>query len=112
MFEYWSDEFSESLRRVVDPPKQVLLDLSIAIGPPQGAFRKDEVSLRIKQAGLDLTEVVPGWLYAWAQCTDGSWIGLVGFAIPTSQKGKGRIETKQWCAMRAISERDSSNRRR
>ncbi|PXX53882.1 hypothetical protein DFR70_1263 [Nocardia tenerifensis] len=101
MFEYWSDEFSASLRRVIDPPAPVLVDLSVALAP-QGPFRRDQVSLRIKRAGLDCTIKVPGLLYAWAQCADNSWIGLVGFAIPTAN-GRGRIETRQWTVATALS---------
>ncbi|CAM4486774.1 hypothetical protein NONI108955_34275 [Nocardia ninae] len=103
MFEYWSDDFSASLRRVIDPPAPVLVDLSIAI-TPQGPFRRDAVSMRIKRAGLDCTSTVPGLLYAWAQCIDGSWIGLVGFAIPAANR-QGRIETRQWTVARALSRR-------
>ncbi|MEC3952897.1 hypothetical protein VMT65_07635 [Nocardia sp. CDC153] len=101
MFEYWSEEFTASQRRVVDPPMPVLVDLSVAI-PTFGPFRRDAVSLRIKSGALDLTATVPGLLYAWAQCTDSSWVGLVGFAIPTANK-RGRIETRQWTPARALS---------
>ncbi|WP_328401808.1 hypothetical protein [Nocardia sp. NBC_00403] len=67
MFEYWSDDFTASLRHVVDPPIPVRVDLNVAISP-QGAFRKDAVSMRVKAGGLDLTTAVPGLLYAWARC--------------------------------------------
>lgn len=88
----------------------VLVDLSSGIAP-QGAFRRDAVSLRIKVGGLDLASTVPGLLYAWAQCTDGSWVGLVGFAIPTGD-GKGRVETRQWTSARALSRREGPGRGR
>ncbi|WP_459964061.1 hypothetical protein [Nocardia sp. IFM 10818] len=90
-----------SLQRVVDPPLPVLVDLNIAFAP-SGAFRRDAVALRVKVAALDLTRTVPGLLYAWAQCTDGSWLGLVGFAIPTGNS-RGRVETRQWTSARALS---------
>ncbi|MGV9668405.1 hypothetical protein [Nocardia niigatensis] len=101
MFEYWSEEFTAAQRRVVDPPMPVLVDLSVAI-PTHGPFRKDAVSLRIKTGALDLDATVPGLLYAWAQCTDGTWIGLVGFAIPAAN-GRGRIEARQWTPACALS---------
>ncbi|MFF0613831.1 hypothetical protein ACFYUD_34725 [Nocardia tengchongensis] len=82
VFECWDSEFAAAQRRVVDPPTPVLVDLSVAV-PTSGPFRRDSVSLRIKAGALDLSRTVPGLLYAWAQCTDGSWLGLVGFAIPT-----------------------------
>ncbi|MFI1919370.1 hypothetical protein [Nocardia sp. NPDC020380] len=101
MFEYWSDDFSAAQRRVVDPPVPVLVDLGAAV-PTNGPFRKDSVSLRIKSAALDLSATVPGLLYAWAQCTDGTWLGLVGYAIPTANR-RGRVEARQWTPARALS---------
>ncbi|WP_405140418.1 hypothetical protein [Nocardia sp. NBC_01388] len=104
MFEYWSDGFTAAQRRVVDPPAPVLIDLSVALAT-NGPFRRDAVSLRIKAGALDLTHTVPGLLYAWAQCTDSSWLGLVGFVIPTANR-QGRIETRQWTSARALSKPD------
>ncbi|MFE3023388.1 hypothetical protein [Nocardia tengchongensis] len=101
VFEYWGSEFAAAQRRVVDPPTPVLVDLSIAV-PTSGPFRRDSVSLRIKRAALDMSRTVPGLLYAWAQCTDGSWIGLVAFAIPTADR-TGRVETRQWTSAKALS---------
>lgn len=103
MFEYWSDEFSSSLRRVVDPPLPVLVDLGVAF-PTQGTFRKEGVSLRVKAGGLLISGAVPGLLYAWARTTDGTWLGLVGFAVVTGNR-QGRIEVRQWCSARALSRR-------
>ncbi|WP_330185998.1 hypothetical protein OHB26_39515 (plasmid) [Nocardia sp. NBC_01503] len=101
MFEYWDGDFAAASRRVIDPPMPVLVALGTAL-PPQGGLRRDEISLRIKSSALDLATTVPGWLYAWAQCTDASWIGLTLFAIPTAD-GRGRIETRQWVPARALS---------
>lgn len=101
MFEYWTGEFSAPLKRVVDPPRHVLIDLSAAI-PTNGPFRADRVSLRSKNCGLDVTATVPGLLLAWARATDGTWLGLCCFAIRTGNQ-RGRVETRQWCPARAIS---------
>ncbi|WP_433193802.1 hypothetical protein ACQP1G_34155 [Nocardia sp. CA-107356] len=109
VFEYWDDDFTAPLKRVIDPPMPVNVNLGIAI-PPQGAFRRDVVSMRVKSSGLDCTAVVPGLLYAWAQTTDGSWIGLVAFAIP-ARNGRGRVETRQWTIARALSRRSAPDRR-
>ncbi|BCK56201.1 hypothetical protein [Nocardia wallacei] len=53
MFETWPDEFTPSLRRVVDPPMPVLVDLSKAIPTvaPNG-FGRDRVPMRVKVGGL------------------------------------------------------------
>ncbi|WP_297622248.1 hypothetical protein [Nocardia sp.] len=110
MFECWGDDFAADQRRVVDPPTPVLVNLSIAIGS-DGPFRRDEVSLRVKVAALDLTKTVPGLLYAWAQTTTGGWLGLCGYAIPTGN-GHGRVETRQWTPARALSRPDAPRQTR
>jgi hypothetical protein len=103
VFEYWADEFSAPLRRVVDPPAPVLVDLATAI-PTDGPFRRDTLSLRIKAGGLNVAATVPGLLYAWARTNDGTWLGLVAFTIHTGN-GHGRVEARQWCPARAITRR-------
>jgi hypothetical protein len=52
VFEAWNDEFSAPLRRVLDPPTPVLVDLTVAFVPEPG-YRRDAVSMRTKTAGLD-----------------------------------------------------------
>ncbi|MEU1986107.1 hypothetical protein [Nocardia sp. NPDC019395] len=102
MFDSWSDEFSEPLRRALDPPIPVLVDWSVALGgEPSTGFRRDEVSMRAKTAGLDTTATVPGHLHAWARTTTGAWIGLVTTAIPTVNRG-GYVRARQWCPAHAL----------
>ncbi|MGW4719916.1 hypothetical protein [Nocardia sp. NPDC004260] len=110
MFEYWTGELASPLRQVVDPPTPVLVDLGAAI-PTHGPFRKDAVSMRVKAEGLDVAGAVPGLLYAWARATDGTWLGLVAFAIPTGNR-KGRVEARQWCPAGALSPVKSESHRR
>jgi hypothetical protein len=102
VFESWSDEFSAPLRRVLDPPIPVLVDWAVALGDEMGrGFRRDEVSMRAKRAGLDTTATVPGQLHAWARATTGAWIGLVTTAIPTGDRG-GYVQARQWVPARAL----------
>ncbi|MBH0776560.1 hypothetical protein [Nocardia bovistercoris] len=110
MFEYWNDGFSSSLRRVVDPPLPVLVDLGMAIPTHGASFRAEAVTMRVKAGGLHVAGSVPGLLYAWARTTDGSWLGLVGFAIGTGNR-KGRVEVRQWCAAQALSRSDGRRHR-
>ncbi|QIS13633.1 hypothetical protein [Nocardia arthritidis] len=100
VFEYWCEAESASFRRVVDPPRPVWVNLGVAI-PTHGAFRADAVSMRVRSDALHLAGSVPGLLYAWARCTDGSWLGLVQFSVSTRNK-RGRIETRQWCSGKAL----------
>ncbi|WP_280507281.1 hypothetical protein [Nocardia flavorosea] len=102
MFDSWCDEFSEPLRRVLDPPIPVLVNWGIALaGEPNAGFRREGLSMRTKAAGLDTTATVPGQLHCWARTTTGAWIGLVSTAIPTGNRG-GYVETRQWCPARAL----------
>ncbi|MCX4095882.1 hypothetical protein [Nocardia sp. alder85J] len=102
MFDCWADIFSPSMRRVVEPPEPVLVELSLAIPhSPGGRFGRDTLPMRVKAGGLDLTRTVPGRLLAWARCSDGSWLGLVEFVIATGND-RGRVAATQWCAARAL----------
>ncbi|MGV9635487.1 hypothetical protein ACWDO0_14985 [Nocardia rhamnosiphila] len=105
MFETWNDDFSAPLRRVVDPPTPVLVDLAI-IFALESSPRRDAISMRTKSAGLDGAATVPGLLHAWARCNTGAWIGWVRFAIPTADR-KGWIETWQWCPALALAQNES-----
>lgn len=67
--------------------------------------------MRVKAEGLDVAGAVPGLLYAWARATDGTWLGLVAFAIPTGNR-KGRVEARQWCPAGALSPVKSESHRR
>ncbi|WP_280316607.1 hypothetical protein [Nocardia wallacei] len=102
MFETWPDEFTPSLRRVVDPPMPVLVDLSKAIPTvaPNG-FGRDRVPMRVKVGGLNLTATVPGRLHGWARCTDGSWVGLVEFVALTGNE-HGRLPVAQLVPRQAL----------
>jgi hypothetical protein len=106
VFESWSDEFSAPLRRVLDPPTPVLVDLNLVLAPPPG-FRRDAISMRTKTAGLDTTATVPGLLYAWARSVTGGWIGFVHLAIPTGSRS-GYVEARQWCPAHALTRNDAS----
>ncbi|MQY28757.1 hypothetical protein [Nocardia aurantia] len=102
MFETWPEIFSPSMRRVVDPPVPVLVELGVAIArTPGGRFGRDTLPMRVKAGGLDLSRTVPGRLLAWARCSDGSWLGLVEFMIATGND-RGRIAVTQWCGARAL----------
>lgn len=101
MFEDWPVAMSPPTRRVVDPPRPVLVDLSHLIANPDDSFRRDEVALRIKLEGLDFRGQAPGQLHAWAQSTQGGWLGLVTVDVPTGN-GAGKLTMHQWCPARAV----------
>jgi hypothetical protein len=102
MFEDWRDPFDPPLRRVVDPPAPVLVDLATAI--PTGAdgpFGRNRIAMRIKAGGLVLTGQTPGRLRAWARATDGTWLGLVEFVLTTGNQ-QGTLPVRQWCPAKAL----------
>ncbi|MFQ6226194.1 hypothetical protein [Nocardia sp. NPDC002869] len=106
MFESWNDEFSAPLRRVLDPPTPVLVDLTVVLAAEPG-YRRDTISMRTKTAGLDTTATVPGLLYAWARSVTGGWIGYVHLAIPTGNRGGGYVGTRQWCPAHALTRNET-----
>ncbi|MFF4027031.1 hypothetical protein ACFYY5_29700 [Nocardia elegans] len=102
MFEEWPDSMQPSLRRVVDPPRPVMVDLNLAIPTQQASFGRNKLPLRVKAGGLNLFDPVPGWLFAWARVSNGEWIALVAFEMVTSN-GQGRVKATQWCPAAAVS---------
>jgi hypothetical protein len=101
VFENWPVAMSPPTRRLVDPPKSVLVDLSRLIVNPDDTFRRDEVTLRIKMEGLDFRGQVPGYLHAWAQSTQSGWLALVTCDVPTGN-GSGKLTMTQWCPATAV----------
>ncbi|MEV6070037.1 hypothetical protein AB0L82_26125 [Nocardia sp. NPDC052001] len=104
MFERWPDEFEPPLRRVVDPPTPVTVDLAAAIPTHPGNASANALPMRVRAGGLDMTGTAPGLLHGWARTRDGAWIGLVEFAIETGNR-RGTLEMRQWCSQRAITPR-------
>ncbi|WP_233434637.1 hypothetical protein [Nocardia yamanashiensis] len=100
MFEKWPEQFTPSMRRPVDPPLAVLVDLGVAI-PTDGVFRRDHLPMRVKAGGLNLSGRVSGRLHAWARVNDGSWLGLVSLSVSTGND-HGRLDITQWCPARAL----------
>lgn len=109
MFEDWPVSMQPPVRRAVDPPQPVLLDLGRILTNPDDKFRKDQVSMRVKVEGLHLCGQVPGQLHAWAQSTQGGWLALVTCEVPTGN-GAGRLKIRQWCPARAVTPDAGSGR--
>lgn len=104
MFEDWPEEFDPPSRRIVDPPTPVAVDLGQAFPNDAPTFRRDQITMRVKAGGLDLTATVPGLLHAWARTTDGSWLGLVEVVVWTGN-GHGQLPMMQLCPQHALAPR-------
>lgn len=102
MFEVWVQEPEDSLLRIFDPPVPVVVDLGIAIPTYARAFRRDQISLRVKAGGLQIAGTVPGMLHAWVRATDGAWLGLVQCVV-TAPNGRGRLTVQMLCSAKAVS---------
>ncbi len=108
VFEEWPVAMLPPTRRVVDPPKPVVVDLSLLITNPDDAFRRDEVAMRVKMEGLVFRGQVSGRLHAWAQSAAGGWLALVSCEVPTGN-GRGKLAMSQWCSARAVRPGGSDN---
>jgi hypothetical protein len=101
MFEDWPVTMQPSPRRVIDPPRPVVVDLSRLIDNPDDQFRRDAVSMRLKAEGLEFAGQAPGHLHAWARSTRGGWLALVSCDVPTGNRA-GKLTIHQWCPARAV----------
>lgn len=102
MFEDWPDRFTPPLRREVNPPQPVLVDLAKAIPiSHRGPFGRNRLPMRVTAGGLILTGQTPGRLHAWARTSDGPWLGLVEFVLVTGNQF-GRLPVTQWCQQEAL----------
>ncbi|MCX4097912.1 hypothetical protein, partial [Nocardia sp. alder85J] len=97
MFEDWPDAFQPSPRRVIDPPRPVMVHLPTLLpaNAPRG-FGQDKILMRVKAGGLDLTCTVPGLLHAWVLGNEGTWYGIVELIVYTGN-GHGRLRVTQLC---------------
>ncbi|MFD8101106.1 hypothetical protein ACFV24_16320 [Nocardia fluminea] len=107
MFEDWEEEFTPSLRRELDRPRKVLVDLSVAMPTHSATFRRGQIPMRVKLGGLDLMTRCRAnyWLGHAAPTAAGS--GLVPFTVPNGH-GEGRLPVEQWCPQHALSPQDPS----
>lgn len=104
VFEYWPPLFDRPLRRVVEPPTPVLVDLASVFptGSDRGRpFGLQHIAMGIKAGGLVITGQTIGRLHAWARAADGTWLGLVEFDLMTGNQ-QGRLRVRQWCPQRAL----------
>lgn len=86
-------------RRVVDPPRAVVVDLRLGLPTRLGDMRR--VPLFLWSDGLRLGDVRPGLLVGWVQSTAGEWWGLVDVDLRTGS-GHGRLVIRQLLPARAI----------
>ena len=76
MFEDWPVHFVPAVRREVDPPVPVIVDLAAGLARSHSSVRAaNELPLRVRAEGLVADVQIPGLLHAWARTT-----GEIGWA--------------------------------
>jgi hypothetical protein len=100
MFDGWPLVYPRRpARRVVDPPVTVVVDLRLGLPTRLADMRR--VPLFVRQDGLELVEIRPGFLVGWVQSTAGEWWGLVDVDLRTGS-GRGHLIVRQLLPARAI----------
>jgi hypothetical protein len=102
MFARWPVTFHPPTRRMVYPPRPVIVSVSAALPGSSGAQFRDGTPLKVRAEGLCVDIKVQGALSAWARLANGSWIACVDFSVPTGN-GKGQLDLRnQWVPGSAI----------
>ncbi|WP_029923836.1 hypothetical protein [Nocardia otitidiscaviarum] len=96
-----------SIRRHVDPPRPVTVDISKALPSGGTRFAANSLPLHVRAEGLDLSGLRPGLLYAWARTTTGGWLGFVQVTITTGN-GRDKLTLRQWFPESALSPRQDT----
>ncbi|WP_306365277.1 hypothetical protein [Nocardia sp. CC227C] len=96
-----------TLRRHVDPPRPVTVDISKALPSGGTRFAANSLPLRVRAEGLDLSGLHPGLLYAWARTSTGGWLGFVQVTLTTGN-GREKLTLRQWFPESALSPREDS----
>ncbi|NMD64236.1 UNVERIFIED_ORG: hypothetical protein FNL38_11144 [Nocardia globerula] len=87
----WIDQWPNhpAIRRF-DPPRNVLVDMDVALGLARISRRADHVTLRVKACAVNLQGIMPARQYAWFQTSSGSWVAVIQVDA-TSGNGQNRI---------------------
>lgn len=101
MFDSWADSLALRVRRAVNPPRPVTVDLTRMIQAPDDAFRLDTVPMWTKLDGIDISCEVTGLVHGWVKSARGSWLALVSVDIPTGNR-QGAVTVQHLCAARAL----------
>lgn len=102
MYENWPVSFDPPTRRIVDPPRRVLVNAALTVaGSSGGGSFRDGTPLKIRSEGLAMDVKVPGLLSAWVKTSRGQWLCCLSFDIPIGN-GKGFLRLEgQWCPAEA-----------
>lgn len=67
LYENWPTTFEPSVRRIVDPPIPVLVNVSLTVAGAAGSSFRDGTPLKVHAEGLAMDIKVQGTLHAWAK---------------------------------------------
>ncbi|KZF12598.1 hypothetical protein A2J03_17600 [Rhodococcus sp. EPR-157] len=88
-------------RRLLEPPRPVFVRVGEVFGRTPFPHYQ-HLPIRARLGGLKIDGVIEGSLYAWIQTTQGDWLGLCEFELPTGD-GTESFQLRQWCPSGAIS---------
>jgi len=101
LYENWPVSFDPPTRRIVDPPRRVLVNIALTVAGSSGVSFRDGTPLKVRSEGLAMDTKSPGLLHAWAKTARGQWICCLSFDIPIGN-GKGFLRLhQQWCPAEA-----------
>ena len=104
MFEGWPARFEPRIRREVDPPVAVIVDLAAGLAR-SAVHAANDLPLRVRSEGLVADVQIPGTLHAWARTNRGDWLGRCRVRIPAGSDGF--LDTEQWFPAAAIRRSDT-----
>ncbi len=101
LYENWPVTFEPPTRRIVEPPKPVLVNVALTIAGFGAAAFRDDTPLKVRAEGLVMDVKVQGLLHAWAKNTRAQWMCCLSFRIPMgNDKGFLQVD-RQWCPAEA-----------
>lgn len=101
LYENWPTTFEPSVRRIVDPPVPVLVNVSLTVAGAAGGSFRDGTPLKVRAEGLAMDIKVQGTLHAWAKTARGQWICSLSYRIPTGNDMGFLQVDRQWCPAEA-----------
>lgn len=101
--EGWIDQWPDhpTIRRF-DPPRDVLVDMDVALGLTRAGKRADRVTLRVKACAVRVEGIMAARQFAWFQTSSGNWVAVVQVDA-TSGNGQNRITLDLCVSQDAVS---------
>lgn len=87
------------------PEAPLLVWVRISLVLPPTRVGSGNVPLRVRQAGIDVAETVPGRLLAWHQSITGDWFAMTEFRV-ANRAGRAALTLTQLVPANAVTPRE------